>query len=150
MRSGCDIITTAPHYTGWPCRDDLAAVPSPNSRHGPPTAARVPQPKPMRLLAHLVLLVLAVLIPVVALTAVTVVWVVRLERDAAQRATRETARSIAGRVDRELARAITALEVLATSTHLDTPDLHAFRQAAGAASSSTAGGSISPTAPASR
>ena len=84
----------------------------------------------MRLRSHLIALVLAVLLPVVALTAVTVLWVVRLEREAAERATRETARSIGVRVDRELARAVAALQVLAGSPHLDRGDLAAFSDAA--------------------
>ena len=76
------------------------------------------------------MLVLSVLLPVVALTAITVLWVVQRERDARDRATRETARSIAVRVDRELSRAIATLRVLALSPHLDRGDVAAFAEAA--------------------
>ena len=52
----------------------------------------------------------------------------RHERDGRERGLRDTARALALAVDRELQGHIATLEALATSIHLDAPDLEQFRR----------------------
>jgi H+/Cl- antiporter ClcA len=67
---------------------------------------------------HLATLVFVVLLPALIFSTLVVLFVLRLEREAGERGVKETARAVALSVDRELASAISALKVLATSDHL--------------------------------
>ncbi|MGH7278989.1 MAG: cache domain-containing protein, partial [Candidatus Rokuibacteriota bacterium] len=82
----------------------------------------------MRLRAHLVTLVLAAAVPVVIFSIIMVVLFARQERDAMARGLSETARALVVALDRDLTMAISSLEALAASEHLDTPDLAAFHR----------------------
>ncbi|MGH7421448.1 MAG: ATP-binding protein, partial [Candidatus Rokuibacteriota bacterium] len=80
----------------------------------------------MRLRSHLVTLVLAALVPVLGFAALVMRENARLQLAATERGMRETAAAVARTVDKELETAITALEALGQSEHLDTMTLAAF------------------------
>jgi signal transduction histidine kinase len=80
----------------------------------------------MRLRSHLVALVLAALVPVLAFTAFVMRENARLQLAATERGMRETVSAVARTVDKELETAITALEAIGQSEHLDTGNLRAF------------------------
>ena len=93
----------------------------------------------MRIRAHLALIVTATLIPVIVFSAVALNLLLDAERKAALKTLRETARSAALIVDRDLGIAEAGLRVLATSQRLATGDLNGFyQQAKSADRSSTA------------
>lgn len=87
----------------------------------------------MRIRAHLALIVTATLIPVIVFSAVALNLLLDAERKAALKTLRETARSAALIVDRELGIAEAGLHVLAASDRLATGDLTGFYQQAKAA-----------------
>lgn len=80
----------------------------------------------MKIRAHLALIVTATLIPVVVFSAVALNLLLEAERKAALKTLRETARSSALVVDRELGVAEASLRVLATSQRLASGDLNGF------------------------
>jgi len=80
----------------------------------------------MRLRSHLVALVLAALVPVLAFAALVMRENAQVQLAATERGMRETAFAVARTVDKELETAITALEALAQSEHLDTMSLTPF------------------------
>jgi signal transduction histidine kinase/ActR/RegA family two-component response regulator len=80
----------------------------------------------MRLRSHLVALVLAALVPVLGFTAFVMRENARLQLAATERGMRETAAAVARTVDKEVESAISALEALGQSEHLDTMNLVAF------------------------
>lgn len=80
----------------------------------------------MRLRSHLVALVLAALVPVLAFAALVMRENARLQLAATERGMRDTAFAVARTVDKELETAITALEALGQSEHLDTLNLAPF------------------------
>jgi signal transduction histidine kinase len=81
----------------------------------------------MRLRSHLVVLVLAALVPVLAFAALIIRENDRLQLAATERGMREVAHAVATMVDETMANAISTLEALAESEHLDAPDLPAFQ-----------------------
>ncbi len=87
----------------------------------------------MKIRAHLALIVTATLIPVIVFAAVALNLLLDAERKAALKTLRETARSTALIVDRDLGIAEAGLRVLATSPLLATGDLNGFYQQASAA-----------------
>ncbi len=87
----------------------------------------------MRLRSHLIGLVLATLLPVLGFATIVILWNAKLQRDAVERGTRETARALAIAVDRELGIFSAKLEVLATSAYLEAGNLEKFQQRAAAA-----------------
>jgi hypothetical protein len=80
----------------------------------------------MRLRSHLIALVLAALVPVLGFAALVMRENARLQLAATERGMRDTASAVARTVDKELETAITALEALAQSEHLDTGSLALF------------------------
>ncbi len=80
----------------------------------------------MRLRSHLIALVLAALVPVLGFAALVMRENARLQLAATERGMRDTASAVARTVDKELETAITALEALAQSEHLDTGSLAPF------------------------
>jgi signal transduction histidine kinase/ActR/RegA family two-component response regulator len=80
----------------------------------------------MRLRSHLVALVLAALVPVLAFAALVMRENARLQLAATERGMRDTAFAVARTVDKELETAITALEAIGQSEHLDTMNLAPF------------------------
>jgi len=80
----------------------------------------------MKLRTNLIALVLAAVIPIVVFATVVVVVFWRSERQSTEARLRNTARALALAVDREVSASVTTLEVLATSEHLDRPNLRAF------------------------
>ena len=87
----------------------------------------------MKIRAHLALIVTATLIPVIVFSAVALNLLLDAERKAAVKTLRETARSAALIVDRDLGIAEAGLRVLATSQHLVSGDLSSFYRQAKAA-----------------
>ena len=81
----------------------------------------------MRLRTHLVALVLAALVPMLGFAALVIRENDRLQLAATERGMRETAHAIATTVDETMVTAITTLEALAQSDHLDRPNLAAFQ-----------------------
>jgi signal transduction histidine kinase len=84
----------------------------------------------MKLRTNLVALVLAAVIPIVVFATIVVVLVWRSDRAANEARLRNTARALALAVDREVLSTVTTLETLASSEHLDRPDLAAFHNVA--------------------
>jgi signal transduction histidine kinase/CheY-like chemotaxis protein len=82
----------------------------------------------MRLRSHLITLVLAALVPVLGFSALVIRENDRLQLAATERGMRETTHAIATTVDEVVLSAISALEALAESDHLDAPDLRAFAE----------------------
>lgn len=80
----------------------------------------------MRLRSHLIALILAALVPVLAFAALVMRENAQLQLAATERGMRDTASAVAHTVDKELETAITALEALAQSEHLDTMNLAPF------------------------
>jgi signal transduction histidine kinase/ActR/RegA family two-component response regulator len=80
----------------------------------------------MRLRSHLVALVLAALVPVLGFAAFVMRENARLQLAATERGMRETVAALAHTVDKELESAITALEALGQSEHLDAMRLAPF------------------------
>ena len=80
----------------------------------------------MRLRSHLVALVLAALVPVLCFAALVMRENARLQLAATERGMRDTASAVARTVDKELEAAITALEAVGQSEHLDTLNLGPF------------------------
>jgi signal transduction histidine kinase/CheY-like chemotaxis protein len=76
--------------------------------------------------SHLVTLVAVALVPIVVFAVIVVLRLNWHEHDALKRATAESAHVLLTAVDRELARSLTALDVLAFSRQLDHGNLHAF------------------------
>jgi signal transduction histidine kinase/CheY-like chemotaxis protein len=80
----------------------------------------------LKLRSHFALLVAVTLVPVLVL-AVTVVFLVQRERrTSVERGLQEKARVLAVAIDREFESSVTALNSLAATSFLDTPDLPAF------------------------
>ncbi|MGH7391413.1 MAG: GAF domain-containing protein, partial [Candidatus Rokuibacteriota bacterium] len=77
----------------------------------------------MRLRAHLVQLVLAVLVPVLVFFVVILVLFARAEQRVVEQGLRDTARTLAVAVDRELESTVATLEALAASEAIATGDL---------------------------
>lgn len=84
----------------------------------------------MKIRAHLALIVTATLVPVIVFSAVALNLLLDAERKAALNSLRETARSVALIVDRDLGTAEAGLRVLATSQRLKSGDLNGFYQQA--------------------
>ena len=82
---------------------------------------------PMRLRSHLIALVLAALVPVLGFAAFVMRENARLQLAATERGMRETAAAVARTVDKEVESAISTLDALGQSEHLDTMDLAAER-----------------------
>ena len=82
--------------------------------------------RPLPLRWHLVLLVLGVLLPVVAFSALIARQLSQAERTVAERRLVQSARELAGVVDREMAGAIRVLTALGESERLERGDLAAF------------------------
>jgi signal transduction histidine kinase/ActR/RegA family two-component response regulator len=80
----------------------------------------------MRLRTHLIALVLAALVPILGFAALVIRENARLQLVVTERGMRETARAVAHTVDATLDTAITALQALGESEHLDPRDLSAF------------------------
>ncbi|PYN97338.1 MAG: hypothetical protein DMD91_18195 [Candidatus Rokuibacteriota bacterium] len=80
----------------------------------------------MTIRSHLVTLVLVALVPVLLFTVSVVVLLNRKEHEALERATIERAHVIVAALDRELARSLTSLDVLAFSRQLDRDNLRGF------------------------
>ena len=80
----------------------------------------------MRLRTHLIALVLAALVPLLGFAALVIRDNARLQLAVTERGMRETARAVAHTVDATLDAAITALQALAESEHLDPGNLSAF------------------------
>ena len=76
--------------------------------------------------SHLVTLVVVALVPILAFAVIVVLRLNRHEEAALQRTTAESAHVLLTAVDRELARSLTSLDVLAFSRQLDHGNLHAF------------------------
>ena len=76
--------------------------------------------------SHLVTLVVVALVPILAFAVIVVLRLNRHEKAALQRTTAESAHVLLTAVDRELARSLTSLDVLAFSRQLDHGNLHAF------------------------
>ena len=83
--------------------------------------------RPFTIRAHLVTLVVVALVPVLVFAVTVVLRLNDGERETLKGATRETAQALLSELDRDLARALTALEVLGFSRHLDRDDLLGFR-----------------------
>jgi signal transduction histidine kinase/ActR/RegA family two-component response regulator len=94
---------------------------------------------PLSLRAHLVLLVLGALLPVLVFAALLVVMLSRQQREAVEHGLQETTRALSLAVDQYLETAISSLVVLASSEHLETPDLARFQAQAALAVSSQDG-----------
>ena len=84
----------------------------------------------MKLRTNLITLVLAAIVPVVVFATVVVILLWRHDRDATEARLRNTARALALAVDREAMSTVTTLNALASSEHLDRPDLRAFHATA--------------------
>ncbi len=85
---------------------------------------------PLKLRSHFALLVAVTLVPVLIL-AVTVMFLVQRERrGSVERGLQEKARALAVAIDREFESSVTALNSLAATPFLDTPDLPAFYEQA--------------------
>ena len=80
----------------------------------------------MRLRSHLIALVLAALVPLLGFSAFVIRENDRLQLAAIERGMRETSQAIATTVDEVVLSAISALEALAESDHLDAPDFAKF------------------------
>jgi len=76
--------------------------------------------------SHLVTLVVVALVPILAFAVIVVLRLNRHEKAELQRTTAESAHVLMAAVDRELARSLTSLDVLAFSRQLDHGNLHAF------------------------
>ncbi|PYM19871.1 MAG: hypothetical protein DMD81_02925 [Candidatus Rokuibacteriota bacterium] len=83
--------------------------------------------RPFTIRAHLVTLVVVALVPVLVFAVTVVLRLNDGERETLKGATGETAQALLSDLDRDLARALTALEVLGFSRHLDRDDLLGFR-----------------------
>ncbi len=82
--------------------------------------------QPLTIRSHLVTLVVVALVPILAFAVIVVLRLNRHEKDALKRTTAESAHVLSTAVDRELARSLTSLDVLAFSRQLDHGNLHAF------------------------
>ncbi len=82
--------------------------------------------QPLTIRSHLVTLVVVALVPILAFAVIVVLRLNHHEQDALKRATAESAHVLLTAVDRELARSLTSLDVLASSRQLDHGNLHAF------------------------
>jgi signal transduction histidine kinase/ActR/RegA family two-component response regulator len=80
----------------------------------------------MRLRTHLIVLVFAALVPILGFAALVIRDNARLQLAVTERGMRETAWAVAHTVDATLDTAITALQALGESAHLDPRDLSAF------------------------
>jgi signal transduction histidine kinase/ActR/RegA family two-component response regulator len=80
----------------------------------------------MTIRSHLVTLVVVALVPVLIFAVIVVLRLNREERVALELATTQTAQALLAALDRELARSLTSLDVLAFSRHLDHDDLRGF------------------------
>jgi hypothetical protein len=80
----------------------------------------------MRLRTHLIALVLAALVPILGFAALVIRDNAHLQLAVTERGMRETARAVAHTVDATLDTAITALQALGESEHLDPRNLAAF------------------------
>jgi signal transduction histidine kinase/CheY-like chemotaxis protein len=76
--------------------------------------------------SHLVTLVVVALVPILIFAVIVVLRLNRHEKEALKRTTAESAHVLLTAVDRELARSLTSLDVLAFSRQLDHGNLHAF------------------------
>src|SRR5439155_597140 len=70
--------------------------------------------------------VVVALVPILAFAVIVVLRLNHHEQDALKRATAESAHVLLTAVDRELARSLTSLDVLASSRQLDHGNMHAF------------------------
>jgi signal transduction histidine kinase/CheY-like chemotaxis protein len=89
-------------------------------------AVRMRGAQPLTIRSHLVTLVAVALVPTLVFAVIVVLRLNRHEHDALERTTAESAHVLLTAVDRELARSLTALDVLAFSRQLDHGNLHAF------------------------
>ncbi|CAN5422541.1 hypothetical protein BH10PSE16_BH10PSE16_26570 [soil metagenome] len=80
----------------------------------------------LKIRTHLVLMAAAILLPVVVFSAVALQMLRDGEREAALHGLQETARASTLLIDRELGSALAALEVLATTSYIETGDLKGF------------------------
>ena len=85
---------------------------------------------PRPLTWHLVALVLGALLPMLLLSTVAIWWLADYERLAVEAQLRGTARTMTTAVDREMKEAISALEIMGTSSALDMQDYPSFRDEA--------------------
>jgi len=85
----------------------------------------------VKLRFHLLALALGAFVPLLLFAVLLTVVLHRHERAGREQGLRDTARALSLAVDRELQGHITTLEALATSIHLDRPDLEQFRRDAG-------------------
>ena len=81
----------------------------------------------MRLSTHLVAVGFAALVPVLGFSALVARQNTQLQLEATERGMRETAHAVAQTVDKQLESAITSLQALAESEHLDPLSLTPFR-----------------------
>ena len=77
----------------------------------------------MRLSTHLVAVGLAALVPVLGFSALVARHNTQLQLEATERGMRDTAHAVARTVDKQLESAITTLQALAESEHLDSLSL---------------------------
>src|SRR5262249_21032561 len=89
-------------------------------------AVRMRAVRSMTIRSHLVTLVLVALVPVVLFAVSVVVLLNRKEHEVLEHAATERAHVVVAALERELARSLTALDVLASSRHLDHHDLRGF------------------------
>jgi signal transduction histidine kinase/CheY-like chemotaxis protein len=82
--------------------------------------------RPMTIRSYLVTLVVVALVPVLIFSVIVVLRLNRKDHEALERATTESARVLLTALDRELTRSLTALDVLASSRHLDDGNLRGF------------------------
>ena len=80
----------------------------------------------MRLSTHLVAVGLAALVPVLGFSALVARQNTQLQLEATERGMRDTAHAVARTVDKQLESAITMLQALAESEHLDPLSLAPF------------------------
>ena len=85
----------------------------------------------MRLRTHLAAVGLAALVPVLGFSALVVRQNAQLQLEATERGMRDTAHAVARTVDKELESAITTLQALAESEHLDPLALASFHALSG-------------------
>lgn len=85
---------------------------------------------PLKVRSYLMLMALAILIPVSVFSAMALNMLLEAERRAAYRSMHETARGIAGALDREFSMAEASLRTLATSPYLASKDLETLHSQA--------------------
>src|SRR5262249_4481410 len=94
----------------------------PRSCYDQAAGRRMRAARSMTIRSHLVTLVLVALVPILLFTVSVVLLLNRKEHEALERAVTERAHVIVAALDRELARSLTSLDVLASSRQLDRND----------------------------